>query len=151
MDNNKLFLLKNKFLDQINDETTIEFLNCLINSNVFIVAQLIIPDEIKDKMEKNKESEMSYKTDKISFNPLLLSEENGDKVFPFFSKEEEITNIDIKSYGLISLPFSEIVNIFNNEKDISFVAIDPFTRGFKFTREDILNLDNDMKQNNEKE
>ena len=145
MENNDLLSLKNKFLDDINDENTVNFLNCLINSNVFIVADVVIPDHIKKKLDEFDKEEISFETKELSFNPLLLDdEENNEKLLPIFSNEEEIIEEELKSHGLLSLPFSEIINIYKNEESITSIVLDPFTRGYKFLKEDILNLEKDI-------
>lgn len=123
-----------KFVADRSQENLAQVLECLKNPRtmVCVPAQIITSKENQEKMKQGGQVKLEGP---VHINPLLLTDNEGRKVFPLFSSEETIPD-DIKSKSpKVNMPMANCLNILKNIKDVNTFALDPFTANVRINVE----------------
>lgn len=95
---------------------------------VCVPAQIITSPENQEKMKQGGEVKLEGP---IHINPVILTDNNGKKVFPIFSGEDTIPDDLKKKTPKVNMPFAHCVNIMKNIKDVDTFALDPYTANIR--------------------
>lgn len=123
-----------KFMADRSQENLQQVLECLKNPRtmVCVPAQIITSKENEEKMKQGGQVKLEGP---VHINPLLLTDNEGKKVFPLFSSEEAIPD-DIKSKSpKVNMPMANCLNLLKNIKDVNTFALDPFTANVRINVE----------------
>lgn len=101
-------------------------IDCLHNPKtlVCVPANIITSKENQEKIKKGGEIKLDGP---IKINPVLLTDNNGKKVFPIFSGEDTIPDNIRNSTPKVNMPLGQCLNIMRGMKDVTTFALDPFT------------------------
>jgi hypothetical protein len=95
---------------------------------VCVPANIITSKENQEKMKQGGEVKLEGP---IRINPILLTDNQGKKVFPIFSGEDTIPD-DIKNKTpKVNMPLGQCLNIMKGMKDVDTFALDPFTANIR--------------------
>lgn len=123
-----------KFMADRSQENLQIVLECIKNPNtmVCVPAQIITSKENEEKMKQGGQVKLEGP---VHINPMLLTDNEGKKVFPIFSSEEAIPD-DIKSKSpKVNMPMANCLNILKGIKDVDTFALDPFTANVRINVE----------------
>ncbi len=95
---------------------------------VCVPAQIITSPENQEKMKQGGEMKLEGP---VHINPVILTDNNGKKVFPVFSGEDTIPDDLKKKTPKVNMPFVHCVNIMKNIKDVDTFALDPYTANIR--------------------
>lgn len=126
--------LVGKFMADRSQENLKQVLDCLKNPNtmVCVPAQIITSKENEEKMKQGGQVKLDGP---VHINPMLLTDNEGKKVFPLFSSEEAIPD-DIKSKSpKVNMPMANCLNLLKGIKDVNAFALDPFTANVRINVE----------------
>jgi hypothetical protein len=114
------------FIQDKNQDNLKRVMECMQNpaTVVCIPAQIITSKENQEKMKQGGEVKLEGP---VHINPVLLTDNKGEKVFPIFSSEAAIPD-DLKNKTTkVNLPLGQCVNILNGIKDVNAFVLDPYT------------------------
>lgn len=95
---------------------------------ICVPAQIITSPENQEKMKQGGQVQLDGP---IHINPIILTDNNGKKVFPIFSSEETIPD-EIKSKTpKVNMPLGHALNIMKGIKDVDTFALDPYTANIR--------------------
>lgn len=123
-----------KFMADRSQENLQIVLECIKNPRtmVCVPAQIITSKENEEKMKQGGQVKLEGP---VHINPMLLTDNEGKKVFPIFSSEDAIPD-DIKSKSpKVNMPMANCLNILKGIKDVDTFALDPFTANVRINVE----------------
>lgn len=126
--------LVGKFMADRTQENLKQVLECLKNPRtmVCVPAQIITSKENEEKMKQGGQVKLEGP---VHINPMLLTDNEGKKVFPLFSSEDAIPD-DIKSKSpKVNMPMANCLNLLKGIKDVNTFALDPFTANVRINVE----------------
>lgn len=120
-----------KFTEDKSEENMKAVMACLQDPKtlVCVPAQIITSEENKEKM---KQSGGNIQLDgDLQINPVLLTDNEGKKVFPIFSGEDTIPDEIKTKTPKINMPFAQCVAIMKDMEGVETFALDPFTANIR--------------------
>lgn len=119
-----------KFLANRSQENIKLVMDCLQKPQtlVCVPAQIITSPENQEKMKQGGEVKLEGP---VHINPIILTDNNGKKVFPIFSGEDTIPEDLKKKTPKVNMPFAHCVNLLKNIKDVDTFALDPYTANIR--------------------
>lgn len=120
----------NLFRQAQSQENLKKVMDCLQNPQtlVCVPAQIITSKENEEKMKQGGEVKLEGP---IKINPVILTDNQGKKVFPVFSGEDSIPEQLRKSTPKVNMPFAHCLNIMKGIKDVDTFALDPYTANIR--------------------
>lgn len=119
-----------RFMGDRSQENLKLVMDCLQKPDtlVCVPAQIVTSPENREKMKQGGEVKLDGP---VHINPVILTDNNGKKVFPIFSGEDTIPD-DIKSKTpKVNMPLGHCLNIMKGIKDVDTFALDPYTANIR--------------------
>lgn len=119
-----------KFVNDKSQENLKNVMDCLQKKEtlVCVPAQIITSKENQEKMKQGGEIKLDGP---VRINPVLLTDNNGKKVFPIFSGEDTIPEDLSKKTPKVNMPLAQCLNIMKGMNDVESFALDPFTANIR--------------------
>lgn len=119
-----------KFQENRNQENLKLIMDCLQKPGtlVCVPAQIITSKENQEKMRKGGEVKLEGP---VHINPVLLTDNQGKKVFPIFSGEDEIPEDLRKKTPKVNMPLKQCLAIMKGIKDVDTFALNPYTANIR--------------------
>ena len=119
-----------QFMQNKSQEMIKPIMACLQNPQtmVCVPAQIITSKENEEKMKQGGQVKLEGP---VKINPILLTDNQGKKVFPIFSGEDSIPDDLKKKSPKVNMPFGHCVNLMKNFKDVDTFVLDPYTANIR--------------------
>ena len=120
----------NNFLQNKTQDNIQKIMACLQNPKVLVTvpAQIITSKENQEKLKQGGNVKLEGP---VHINPMILTDNKGQKVFPMFSGEDMVPQELVKKMPKVNMPFGQCLNIMRNMKDINTVVLDPYTANIR--------------------
>lgn len=121
----------NNFIQSKSQENMKKIMDCLQNPNtlVCVPAQIITS---KENQEKLKQQGGNVQLEgPVHIQPVILTDNQGKKVFPIFSGEDMIPNELRNKTPKVNMPLGQCLNIMKGMKDVDTLALDPYTANIR--------------------
>lgn len=119
-----------QFMQNKSQEMIKPIMACLQNPQtmVCVPAQIITSKENEEKMKHGGQVKLEGP---VKINPILLTDNQGKKVFPIFSGEDTIPDELKKKSPKVNMPFGHCVNLMKNFNDVDTFVLDPYTANIR--------------------
>lgn len=120
----------NNFVQNKTQDNMQKIMTCLQNPKVLVTvpAQIITSKENQEKLKQGGNVKLEGP---VHINPMILTDNKGQKVFPIFSGEDMVPQELVKKMPKVNMPFGQCLNIMRNMKDINTFALDPYTANIR--------------------
>ena len=127
---NNLKALINNFIQNKTQDNMQKIMACLQNPKVLVTvpAQIITSKENQEKLKQGGNVQLEGP---VHINPMILTDNKGQKVFPMFSGEDMVPQELVKKMPKVNMPFGQCLNIMRNMKDINTFVLDPYTANIR--------------------
>ena len=130
LNTNSLKAVINNFIQNKTQENMQKIMACLQNPKVLVTvpAQIITSKENQEKLKQGGNVQLEGP---VHINPMILTDNKGQKVFPMFSGEDMVPQELVKKMPKVNMPFGQCLNIMRNMKDINTFVLDPYTANIR--------------------
>ena len=120
----------NNFVQNKTQDNMQKIMTCLQNPKVLVTvpAQIITSKENQEKLKQGGNVKLEGP---VHINPMILTDNKGQKVFPIFSGEDMVPQELVKKMPKVNMPFGQCLNIMQNMKDINTFVLDPYTANIR--------------------
>ena len=112
-----------RFLHNRNQENMFSLLSCLRDSNVFVPCEVNMNGE--DFKAAGENPVMFPAQHKIEFKPQLYKATDGKVYLPFYTRQENAKQSELKGASLVNLPYEKLVEMLSDYEECSRFVIDP--------------------------
>ncbi len=113
--------------------------NALKEAFIYMPARLVVSEKEKKRIEDNIKNGMPANPGgEVKIIPQLLINKQGLKVMPWFSRDEEIKNVDNGKGGIIRMPAVKALEIAENMTEAFDIVLDLFTHPVRLSIDDII-------------
>jgi hypothetical protein len=137
---NTLVCLIERQFNTPNETNKASVINALKDSFVYIPVKPIFSPETQEKIKEQLKNKQPIQIPKdTKFAPAILKNEKGDKIMPWFSREEELgDNIEKNKLSLIRIPAVQAAKICDKHPEAFDIGLDFTTHLVKLTLDEIM-------------
>lgn len=137
-----LLELKNQFFATKEEDDLVNLVLALKNATVFVPVNVKMSDEDEKRIQQSLEhdkikigNQILLKNDFQLVPNIIQSKDDGTLHIPVFSEESEIPKDYAKNFSIISVRFTDCVNLAKNTENVESIVLDAFSQSFEITYE----------------
>lgn len=131
---NVLAGLLNNFVNNPVDDTLYPFLNCLIDSDLWIPMHVEMSKEDEELLKNSKKGEEIKTIEDIKMKPDILK--SGDELFfPIFTQMEQVPEEYKENFSWAKMPLISCIELCEATENCEAIVIDAFTSKFEIHKE----------------
>lgn len=148
---NILLELEKRFKEHPDRVRMLQLIDCLTDSLLLVPMNATTKKKNMDIMKNVKIGDIVTLEDDLKFTPFFLQDGDGRLFIPIFSQEEQIDKNYFKSFSVLWMHISEIIEMFkHSKKELEGIILDPQKNQIVFSKE-LINIIEDIMEIKEKE
>jgi len=128
-----LLSLKEKYLNEQNEENLIQVICCLRDSVVRVPMHMELNEKGLKHIEENLAKGITETPvdENTTIYPMLITNDKGEKAIPVFSTDEEVgKNYDVPNCGIFQVSLLDCITFAKGLEGCVALVLDPFTKPF---------------------
>ena len=126
-----LFILENRFQQQPNRETMLQFFDCLTDSLLMVPMIAKVSEANQEILKNAKVGDKITLTEEVRMVPDYLQNPEGKIFLPIFSQLEQADKEYLKQFSTVWLHISDVLELYKHPREkLEGIILDPHTSKF---------------------